>query len=504
LDTNLPELLHISNIGLALGVKIYKLFIIRTITTYFPSICRALGKRPKSSVEKLNQLRESIIDSAPGQLSKLFEDVLPPEAIPRRKGERTRAYNSFVTTWSMIEQALERGTLRGGVIGVNSSREAKGLQKLSSNSAALCKARQRLPESSVEMMNRQVVDFADRICGDQPRVLLVDGTGLQISDSKDNQDEYPQPTNQKAGCGFPVMQQVALLDIRTNAIVASVDSPMNVSETGMFQVEILDHVRADDTVVADSAYCSYLNFALLQEIGAKAVMDLHAGRKKNAGKGEDITVSWQKPRNHARPEHIHPSQWDALPQTIDVRYIRFKISRNGFRSQEMVVVTNDLNSSPEQIAELYMSRWQIELCFRDIKITMGLDFIRTKNASVARKILRIGLIAHNLLRIRMHEALMGRRRVKISFKGALEVLNRLSRQAGKLSRRKVDDLRMQIVSMMCDEVFTQRPGRQEPRVRKRRPKNFPLMKKPRAEYANYGTCPAPELENCPDDHLRTA
>ena len=66
------------------------------------------------------------------------------------------------------------------------------------------------------------------------RIYAVEGTGVALADTHANQEEYPQPSEQKSGCGFPVMQLVVLQDLASGAMLDFVDSPLNVSETSMF------------------------------------------------------------------------------------------------------------------------------------------------------------------------------------------------------------------------------------------------------------------------------
>ena len=58
----------------------------------------------------------------------------------------------------------------------------------------------------------------------------------------------------------------------------------------------------------------------------------------------------------------------------------------------------------EELAELYFNRWEVELFFRDIKITMGLDVLRCLTAEMIRKEILMYFIAYNCVRRLMREA----------------------------------------------------------------------------------------------------
>ncbi|MET3870572.1 IS4 family transposase [Puniceicoccus vermicola] len=448
---------------------------------FLPGFHRAFGRSPKSALKRLEDSRNSIMKGLPGQLPYVFEEALPLESIPKRSKERDRGFSSAVTVWHMISQGMGSGTLRAGLVEINATLRSMGKEKLSSKTGGLCQARQRLPESTVCAVHERVLSSIDlEVQREGGRTLFVDGTGFQLCDTHENQLEYPQPTNQKPGCGFPVMQQVALIDAHSGAVVDSIDSTWRQHEGGMFQIGPLESVRPDDTLVADTAYCSFWNFALIRSRRAHGIMELHQARKRKFPKAKDeYRTLWSKPKLSQCPEHIDDAQWQELPQEIEVRYIRSRFERKGFRPVVKVIATTDLETPPETIQAQYTSRWDIELCFRDIKITMGLDFIRAKSASMARKLYGFGLIAHNLIRWQMLRACRGASPRQISFTGAREALRRCCELFR--TRTYVGKVRLQtaIEELIHDEKLPLRPGRHQPRVKKRRPKKFQLMTKPR-------------------------
>ena len=136
----------------------------------------------------------------------------------------------------------------------------------------------------------------------------------------------------------------------------------------------------------------------------------------------------------------------------------------------MTLVTTllDAESYPaDALAELYGSRWRVEQNLRDLKQTMRMDVLKCRSVDGVLKELTAYAIAYNLVRLVMGEA-ASRQGVpvdRISFAAALRWL---------LESSPGDALPNLVVNPT-------RPNRVEPRVRKRRPKQFPLMQKPRAE-----------------------
>jgi len=134
---------------------------------------------------------------------------------------------------------------------------------------------------------------------------------------------------------------------------------------------------------------------------------------------------------------------------------------------------------------LYLRRWRIELCLRDVKTTLGLEQLRCLSPAMVRKELLAGLIAHNLIRCVMAEAaqVYEAELERLSFKGAVDALRQYSAvlaqaRTHRLKRRLWQDL---LRALACDLVPL-RSGRTEPHAVKHRPKPFPLLNRPRRKF----------------------
>ncbi|MBC2601648.1 hypothetical protein H5P30_07640 [Puniceicoccus vermicola] len=56
---------------------------------FLPGFHHAFGRSPKSGLKKLEAARDSIMESLPGQLPRIFGEVLPVESIPKRPPDRS-------------------------------------------------------------------------------------------------------------------------------------------------------------------------------------------------------------------------------------------------------------------------------------------------------------------------------------------------------------------------------------------------------------------------------
>ncbi len=165
-------------------------------------------------------------------------------------------------------------------------------------------------------------------------------------------------------------------------------------------------------------------------------------------------------------------QYGALPESFLVRELRYRIEVPGFRTREVTLVTTLLDGvayTAESLANLYATRWRVEENLKSLKVTMKMDVLKCRTVDGVQKELTMYAIAYNLVRLTMCEA-AERQDVaadRVSFIDALRWLR------GAEEGAEMPEL----------VVNPERPGRYEPRVKKRRPKQYPWLQRPRAEFA---------------------
>lgn len=412
-------------------------------------------------------------------MSRLFAEVVQPEKIA---GGRRRAYDPATTFWAFLGQVFRDGSLRDAVHEVQAMRARFGWEPLSMDTSAYSQARQRLPAKTLEQVHERVLAALPSSPGwNGRRVLAVDGTGVRLADTAANQAAFPQPGEQRPGCGFPVMQLVGLYDVGSGAMLRMVESPLNVHEAPLMQSALIGQIEEGDVLLGDRAYCSYHLFASLRARGADAVMRLHQARKKPKGNGSEWTVEWKRPRFAQTPEHVSREEWEALPESLTVRYIRKQIIEPGYRPREIIVATTLLEAPAEELLELHLRRWEMELSLRDLKTSMGMETLRGRTPAMVLKELRMYLIAHNLLRWLMlaSSALSGRALRRISFKGTLDALHSHGPELLAASPARGRALRCHLLWLIAADPVPRRPGREEPRAVKARPKPYQRLTRPR-------------------------
>lgn len=402
--------------------------------------------------------------------------------------QRRRGYDSESVFWAFLGQSLRNGSCRDAVQEIQSARAEAGLAPLSASTASYCTARRdRLTEEVLEQIHRTVSAQVEA-CAPSQRLwrgrplLAVDATSVALADTAQNQHSYPQPTNQKAGCGFPVVQIVGLYGLGSGSMLQYALTPWSDHENSTFHTSgLIDCIAHNAVLVQDRAYCNYINFAHAAERGFDLVARLHQARQRSLKtvlpNGCDDHVSfWEKPKQ--RPKCICPQQWEQVAEQVPVRVVRLKQANAGFRTTEIIVATSLMDASPEEIAALFLRRWEMEVSFGDLKTTLGMDNLMVRSPAMARKTIAIFMIAHNLIRWTMLQA-ANHANVdlhRLSFKGTLDILEHWKSDVRNLlnpASRYHHWRRM--LELIASDRNPGRPGRSEPRAKKRRPKKYQLL-----------------------------
>lgn len=393
-----------------------------------------------------------------------------------------------MTLWAFIGQVLDPDpSCNRALARIQAHRAATGLPPLSADTGAYCKARQRLPEAIFSELSLRVGGTLAAKVGPEElwfgrRVKVVDGSSASMPDTPANQAEYPQPHGQKPGCGFPVVAFVAVFCLASGALLALSMGKWFLHDLSLFYF-VRDAFAFGDILLADRGFCTYAEMALMKQRAVDSVLRLHQRRKPDFRRGrilglEDHVVTWTKPAK--RPQGLREADYRRLPDSLRVREVRYQVAIKGFRTRQVTLATTLLNADiyfAEALAELYFLRWDVEVDFRHLKTTMQMDVLRCKKPAMVRKEIWAHLLAYNLIRSVMWEAAKERsaRARQLSVKGTMQHVSSF-REAPPDG--EMDDLLLKLVSR---QVVPYRPDRIEPRVRKRRPKNYPLMTRPRPE-----------------------
>ncbi len=113
-----------------------------------------------------------------------------------------------------------------------------------------------------------------------------------------------------------------------------------------------------------------------------------------------------------------------------------------------------------------------------------MDILRGKTPEMVRKEIYIHLLAYNLLRTVMWQAgtQKGVNPLRISLQRTRHHLTNFISELKDATSSKRDKLYQIMLKIIAHKLLSSRPGRVEPRVKKRRPKSYPLMQQFRQLY----------------------
>lgn len=410
--------------------------------------------------------------------------------------DRAPVYTPLVTLWTFLSQVLSADhSCRKAVARLRAFLSADGQPPCAPDTGPYCKARHRLPEQVCARLARDVGgELHQRVrdgslLGGRP-VKLVDGSTVSMPDTAENQAEYPQPSSQKAGLGFPLARIVGLLSLASGAVLDLAIGPYAGKETGetaLFR-QLWKRLFPGDVAVGDRYFASFWDLALLALHGVDGVYRQHQlrltqpQRVRRLGRGDHL-LRIPKPQ---RPTWMDRATYDQIPQELMVREVTVQVRLRGFRVRELKLVTTLLDAeqfSAAELARVYRARWHAELDLRTIKITMQMDVLRCKTPSMVRKEIWMHLLAYNLIRTVMAEA-AERHELKpreVSFKGALQTLSAYRSLLEGATSEDMRRLTSEMLKAIASHRVGDRPNRYEPRAIKRRPKPHDLLTVPRHE-----------------------
>ena len=434
-----------------------------------------------------------------------FTDVLSEEIVAQalttiRVVWNDRIYTPLVTLWVFLGQVLNADhSCRAAVARLIAHRVSQGQSLCSAKTGAYCQARKRLPEKFFSVVACLVGRALDSKADPQwlwkgRRVYMFDGTTVTMPDTPANQRAYPQPYNQKPGLGFPIARIGVLVSLSCGAIINL--GFCRYAGKGQGEVSLLrrmwDVLCPGDLLLADCLMANWTNIVLLRERGFELVSRLNkAHRTADFRRGtrlgkEDHIVCWRKPTSI---RSVDRKTYHALPDSVTVREVRFRVEQPGFRTRSIVVVTTLLDpqqTTKEDLASLYRARWNNELDLRSIKSTMQMDILRCKTPELVHKEIWTHILAYNLIRTVVAQAAHrhGIEPRTISFKGALQTLEAFQPLIDFQESRGasfLENLYQQLLDSIAHHCVAARPDRFEPRKRKGKPSKFDQMMKPRWE-----------------------
>ena len=282
----------------------------------------------------LNQRRTRIARQAKAtQAVEFFNVLTSPELLATTEAllpeHRERLYPPTVALSMFMRQVLEAdGSCQKAVNGWAAQRAADGLRPCSVRTGGFCRARQRLPLEMLSTLTRETGRLLHEKALAQwlwrgRAVKLVDGTGISMPDTAENQERYPSPAPRRLEWAF-LWRDWMVICLATGAALDMAVGPHSGKGTGELGLvrSLLKGFSPGDVMLADALYCNYFLIATLMAAGVDVLFEQNGSRitdfRREQSLGtRDHIVHWSKPA--ARPEWMTPEQYAHFPDELTVR-----------------------------------------------------------------------------------------------------------------------------------------------------------------------------------------
>src|SRR3954466_14572666 len=243
-------------------------FVYNTITARRPAMRHCNQGRFRRQVRFLQQ--QYLQD---GSLP--FSDILSLEVIEQaltalQMGWVDRIFTPLVTLCVFLGQVLSADhSCRAAVARLIAYRVARKERPCSAETGAYCQARKRLPEAFFSQIAKQTGERLDdsvksRWLWKSRRVYIFDGATVSMPDTAENQQAYPQPTQQRPGLGFPLMRIAVVFSLACGAVL---DVGMcRYAGKGQSELALLRRTwsifQPGSIVLADRLMCAWTEFVM--------------------------------------------------------------------------------------------------------------------------------------------------------------------------------------------------------------------------------------------------
>ena len=456
---------------------------------------KTLRQKPRSTYQKLSDKKRNLAKQSLTDLGKILGAYIPQSLFENEhcnSNRRRRIFSTENTFWGFFLQILNPDASCTSIVHLFRVRHYQQQNKrMSASNSAYCQARKRLSFSFIRKIFEHVTQKNNAI---HPlvnrRVISADGTGLTAADTPINQEKWPQQKSQKQGCAFPQLRLCALFNLHSGVTLSYRLGNKKSHELNLLR-EQRESFKKGDIFIGDKGFICYFDQAQLVQMGVDSIVALAKRKPVSADKAikklakDDYLICLNKPKNSTQiRKRYDSSQWECLNETLTMRQIKVTVSNQGFRVKTYYIITTLLDKikyPAEVISALYWERWQIELNFRDIKTTLGMDVLKSKTPDMVEKEILMYVVVFNVIRQLIYDVSDEYKPSQFSFKSSIQTLLSYYHEYGSKEGQSAHQFKKNLLTEIAYCLLYQREGRVEPRQIKRRNKPFKWLTKTRQE-----------------------
>jgi len=316
------------------------------------------------------------------------------------------------------------------------------------------------------------------------RVILADGTCVSMSDKAELFKAFGTNSGYHGEGKYPLTRLVTLCLAHTRTVINYAIGRYEQAEIKLL-FSILDSLRKGDLLVADRHFAGahfywYYQFQGIEFLTrAHQCLKISRVKRVHSYSDNDFIGSVNINKNYRRKD-------PKLPAHVMARFIKATVRVRGQR-KEVWFATSLLDNGKypaHAVVELYGKRWCIETLFRELKITMSSDVLRSHSPEGIRKELIARLIAINIVRTIMLEAAIERDvdPQRISFVHAVRTIISFSPALASSGFWQLARIYRAMLIEIASAIVPERSGRMEPRMVRREWQHYPSLKMARTQW----------------------
>lgn len=353
----------------------------------------------------------------------------------------------------------------------------------SPSSGSVAKARARLPLGLWMALFESLSGQAQALAGELDlwrghRLVLLDGTCVSMEDLPALRRAFGTSRDGHGPGRFPLARIVTAALAHSMTIIGYRMGRYRRSESEL-ACGVLEHLRPGDLIVADRGFAGAARYArylargleFLTRIPPRQRID-RLRRVVSHGPNDFVTDLAIQPAYRRRDP--------LLPETVRVRLVRGRVVIRGKR-RRIWLATSLLDAGrfpASEIVEVYGKRWRIETLFREVKVEMSADVLRSRTVQGVHKEIAARLIAVKLVRMMALEASRVHHvePLRISFTCTVRAVIAYAPSMATSPPCRLMDIYRAMLLEIASHLVTERPGRQEPRAVRREPQHYPTLK----------------------------
>lgn len=423
--------------------------------------------------------------------------ILPDHAILKACQEenydyRRRIITPIVTILHMITAAIwpeESFTAAWQLAWSSFSASFPEISSRCPSRGSVAKARKRVPLSVwqrlTEWICKQTQEYSasmDKWRGH--RVVLVDGTCLTLSNEPELYKDFPPPKGNHGYGRYPLVRMVCLSLARTMTVINYRIGRYRQDENKLLN-PMLKTLRKGDLLIADRHFAGANLYHNYMANGLEYLTRVHQRLKISR-----LKRLYQYSENDfaakMKISDLYRRKNPQLPKYITARFINVTASIR-CKSRNIWMVTSLLDSEKypaEEIVELYLQRWRIETLFKQFKVNLSSDQLRSKSVDGISKEIAARICAINIVRVIMLEAAKENNvtPIRISFVATVRIIIAYAPVMALEELYKLPLIYHSMLREIASHIVPERLGRTEPRRITHDPKHYPRLTTTRAKW----------------------